>query len=200
LYVIIIDNDNVIKYGVVYMAVKKADLILHPVRFRIMQVLIDAEMTTHEISESLPSVPTSSIYRHLRMLLDAGLVEVAESHLVKGIEEKVYRLAESPRVSGQDMAGYSKEEHKRLFGAYISAILGGFSDYIDSSQNLDLEADHAGYTDMTIYATMEEFDMLAVSLNEILEPLRKNKPGVDKQCQLFSIITFPLKRKEKNDG
>lgn len=178
------------------MAMKKADLILHPVRFRIMQVLIDTEMTTHEISESLASVPTSSIYRHLRILLVAGMVEVAESHQVKGIEEKVYRLAESPRVRGEDMAGYSREQHKRLFGAYISAMLRSFSDYIDSSQNLDLERDRVGYTEMTFYATMQELDVLAAGLKEILDPLRENKPGTDKQRQLFSVITFPLKRKE----
>ncbi|MCJ7626126.1 MAG: helix-turn-helix domain-containing protein [Anaerolineaceae bacterium] len=182
------------------MTMKKADLILHPVRFRILQVLINTEMTTYEISENLLSVPTSSIYRHLRILLDAGLVEVAQSHLVKGIEEKVYRLAERPRVRGEDMAGYSGEEHKRLFGAYISTLLSGFSEYVDSSQKLDLEHDRVGYTDMAFYATMEEFEMLAVNISEILDPLRESKPGTDKQRQLFSIITFPLKRKEKLNG
>ena len=179
------------------MAMKKADLVLHPVRFRILQVLSNRDMTTQDISESLSSVPTSSIYRHLKILLEAGLIEIAETHLVKGIVEKVYRLSESPRLSNGDMAGYSGAEHKRLFGAYISAMMKSFSDYIDSCQTFDLVSDRVGYTDTTFYATQEELDKLAERLNEILEPLSKNEPGIEKQRQLFSIITFPLERKEK---
>ena len=67
---------------------KKADLIIHPVRLRIMQALTNQTLTTQEITDELGDVPKSSVYRHLKMLLDGGLIAVAETNLVKGIGEK----------------------------------------------------------------------------------------------------------------
>lgn len=178
----------------------KADLILHPVRFQIMQTLVDSEMTTQEISENLPAVPTSSIYRHLRILLDAGLVQVADTNQVKGIEEKVYRLGGKPHISQEDMTQYSREEVKRYFGAYLSYLLGGFSNYVDTSETLDMEGERVGYSDVIIYASPEEFTQLGESLNGLFESFAKNKPQKGRQRQLISIISFPVERKAKNNG
>lgn len=178
----------------------KADLILHPVRYQIMQSLVNREMTTQEISESLPSTPTSSIYRHLRILLDAGLVEVAETNQVKGIEEKVYRLSGRPHISQEDMSQYSREEVKRYFAAYLSYLLSGFSNYVDSSDELDMEGERAGYSDVIINASPEEFDELGTALNQLFEPYAKKKPVKGRKRQVISIISFPVERKAKIDG
>jgi DNA-binding transcriptional ArsR family regulator len=178
----------------------KADLILHPVRYQIMQALVNNELTTQEISEKLPAIPTSSIYRHLRILLDAGMVEVADTNQVKAIEEKVYRLSGNPRILQEDIAQYSREEVKRYFAAYLSYLLSGFSNYVDSSDALDMEGERAGYTDVVIYASPEEFTELGAALNRLLESYSKNKPGKGRQRQVISIISFPVERKAKDNG
>jgi DNA-binding transcriptional ArsR family regulator len=179
---------------------KKADLILHPVRYQIMQSLVNRDLTTQEISEDLPGIPTSSIYRHLRILLGAGLVDVADTNQVKGIEEKIYRLSGRPHISQEDMAQYSRDEIKRYFAAYLSFLLSGFSSYVDSSETLDMEGERVGYSDVVIYATSEEFTELGDALNHLFETYAENKPGKGRQRQVISVISFPVERKAKNNG
>ena len=86
-YVIIIDNDNVINndHNNDSMTHQKLDLVFHPVRLRLLQVLSNSHLTTQEIADLLPSIPKSSIYRHLKLLLDEGLVRVTDTRPVKGI-------------------------------------------------------------------------------------------------------------------
>ena len=55
----------------------KAELVLHPVRLRIIQSLIGGrERTPQQIAEELPDVAQATLYRHLGRLAKAGLVKV----------------------------------------------------------------------------------------------------------------------------
>ena len=54
------------------MPTKAVNLILHPVRLRIIQTLVRRERNTQHIADTLPDVPVSSLYRHIRMLLING--------------------------------------------------------------------------------------------------------------------------------
>ncbi|MCP4428431.1 MAG: helix-turn-helix domain-containing protein, partial [Chloroflexi bacterium] len=85
------------------MGLRKADLIIHPIRFRILQTLAAETLTTQEIAERLPGTPKSSIYRHLKTLLAGEAITVAETRSVKGIQEKVYRLAQRPYLGPDDL-------------------------------------------------------------------------------------------------
>jgi hypothetical protein len=127
-------------------------------------------------------------------------VQVVETNMVKGIEEKVYQLAPGIRVDREDMQAYSIEDQKRLFSAYLSGLLNGFSDYLHSSEDINLLEDHAGFTDITFYASTEELDALGAGLNTLLAPYKENKPAEGRQRQLFTVITFPIERKKgKNE-
>lgn len=178
------------------MSKPEADLILHPVRYRILQTLLGRQLNTQQIAEENPTVPLSSVYRHLKTLLDAGMVQVADTRLVKGIEEKIYTVGEVPLVTKEDFSAYSKEDHQRFFAAYLSSLLRGFSDYLFAREQIDLDRERIGFTDAVFYATPQELDALGEALAKALEPLRKNPPAPDRQRQMFSIITFPIDTKE----
>jgi DNA-binding transcriptional ArsR family regulator len=174
----------------------EADLILHPVRYRILQTLLGRELNTQQIAKEIPSTPISSLYRHLKTLLEAGLVQVVETNLINGIEEKIYTVGEVPSVSKEDFSQYTSEEHRRFFAAYLSSLLRGFSDYLSSREKIDLDEERVGFTDAVFYATTQELDRVGEVLMKSLEPLRKNKPSENRQRQMFSIITFPIEKKE----
>jgi DNA-binding transcriptional ArsR family regulator len=176
----------------------KADLILHPARFQIMQALSGQELTTQEIAGLVPSVPKSSIYRHLRILLEANLVEIATTQRVRGVEEKVYRLVQRPYVGPADMAGLSKEEHLRHFTAYVTTLMQGFADYLEASGELDPLADRTGYTEAIIYVNTKELDTLGESLNEAIHPFLGNGPGKDRHKHKLALITHPV-RSNRNE-
>ena len=174
----------------------EADLILHPVRYRILQTLLGRELNTRQIAEEIPSTPLSSLYRHLKTLLEAGLVQVVETNMINGIEEKIYTVGEVPLVNKEDFSQYTRAEHQRFFASYLASLLKGFSDYLSSREKVDLDKERIGFTDAIFYATPEELDRIGEVLLQTLEPLRKNKPSENRQRQIFSVITFPIEKKE----
>lgn len=174
----------------------KVDLIMHPARFMVLQSLAGQQLTTQEISEAIPSVPKSSLYRHLKILLDGGMIEVAETRPVKGIQEKVYRLVKAPYLGPEDMSGVTKDEHIRYFVSYLATLLQGFADYLDSSERLDLLADRVGYTEAKFYTSIEEYNQFNKDLNQALMPLLKNNPGKDRHQHKIAIVTYPVSHEE----
>jgi len=178
------------------MTLTKADLILHPVRLRILQTLMGDELTTQEITERLGDVPQSSIYRHLKLLLAEGMIEIAAAHLINGIQEKTYGLAQRPYLNAEEMAGMTAAQHGQYFATYVLSLWQEFQQYLTqkeaSGSPLNLEADRVGYTTAAFYATVEEFDQVAQALNQAIAPLLQNEPGTGRHRHKLAVVTHPV--------
>ena len=65
------------------------DILLNPVRQRIIQALmIRKEATSAQILEQLKDVSRASLYRHIKVLLDAGIIQEVKEETRRGAEEK----------------------------------------------------------------------------------------------------------------
>jgi len=177
------------------LALKKIDLILHPVRFRILRLLGNDSLTTQQISDRLTNVPKSSIYRHLKLLLEGGVVDVAQTQLVHGIQEKTYQLVQPTHLSAGDMAGLSADEHVQYFTTYVMTLLQDFSYYLKDAESaesgIDLLTDRVGYTEVILQATPAELDVFQKELNEAVLKLLKNEPGPGRRPFKLAVIGHP---------
>jgi DNA-binding transcriptional ArsR family regulator len=174
------------------MELKKSDQILHPMRLQILMALGRNALTTQEIADRLPDVPKSSIYRHLKVLLDGGIIEVAATRHVKGIEEKVYAMPAPALIGPDDLATVSADDHLRYFTTYVTALLQQFAAYLAATPAPDLPADRVGYRETHVYATDEEMDTFLRRLGEIAVPLAQNPPGAGRRLRKLAVITHPL--------
>ena len=182
------------------MTVDNAELVIHPVRLRILLCLQSGELTTQEIADCLPDVPKSSLYRHLRLLLEGQFVSVAEIRLVQGIQEKVYILSRPARLGPEDMADLSAEDHLRYFTTYLMTLLRGFSDYLSDSTEIDFEADRVGYNEVSFWTNKQELDDFSVQLNNALRPLLENHEGEGRWWHKVAVIGHPIMAKgSRND-
>jgi DNA-binding transcriptional ArsR family regulator len=179
-----------------YLDLKKSDLIIHPVRLRILRVLGKEALTTQEIADGMPDVPKSSIYRHLKLLLDGDMVVVSDKRLVKGIQEKTYRIAQDPHLSADDVKDWSADKHMRVFTTYAMTLLQDFSAYVAATEaekgEIDMVADRVGYTEVTFYATPGELDTLQADLNAAFLKLIGNKSGNGRHQHKVAFISHPL--------
>ena len=176
------------------MNVSKVELIIHPVRMRILQTLVGETLTTQEIAGQLPDVPKSSIYRHLKLLLQGDMIAVAEARLINGIQEKVYTLAQSPRLGPNEIAELTADDHLRYFSTYVMTLLHGFAAYLsraEATDSLNLLADRVGYTEAYFYATDEELLALAAAMNEVITKLMQNHAGNGRRRYKFAVVTHP---------
>jgi DNA-binding transcriptional ArsR family regulator len=67
-----------------------AHILLHPLRLRMFVYLEYTPMTAHQLARLLPDAQIRTLYRHLKLLSEAGVIVVHSTRKVRGIEEKTY--------------------------------------------------------------------------------------------------------------
>jgi len=100
--------------------VKTAELLLHPVRLRIIGAFLgDRKLTTADLRAEFPDVPPTSLYRHIGHLIDAGVLDVVAERRVRAAVERTYVLRAAPPVSADDLASWTPNDHRRACLAWI---------------------------------------------------------------------------------
>lgn len=177
----------------------KAELLLHPVRMKIIQVLLGAKkLTAADMLKLLPDIPQATLYRHLNKLVEANLIYIHEQKQVRGAVEKSYTLAsENMVLSPSDLAHISKEEHLKYFTTFLFGLLDDFSQYLKQDA-IDLEKDGVGYRQIGLYLSDEEFQTFAQELSGVYRKFMGNQPNEQRVKRLFSTIVIPEIKKEES--
>ena len=170
----------------------KADLILHPLRMRIIMAVTGTQMTAQQLASAMPDIAQATLYRHLNKLATGGVLAVVEERPVRGTLEKVYALNEDGAfLSAADIADFTKDDHMRYFTAFIAILLGEFSQYLDSKDKPDLVADGVSYTKVAMYLSDEEFMDVAKQMSAAYESILQNQPAPGRKRRLFNTIILP---------
>src|SRR5215469_18428492 len=103
----------------------KADLIVHPVRMRMIIALSRRQLTPKQLAAELQDVAPATLYHHLNLLTEAGITRVVEERLVRGtLREKVYTLSDASTILSPDqLAGASKDELLQYFLVFVSKLI-----------------------------------------------------------------------------
>src|SRR3712207_613879 len=144
--------------------VATADLLLHPVRLRIVQAFLgERTLTTAELGAELDDVPTASLYRHVGLLADAGVLAVAGERRVRGAAERRYRLV--VEAASADPEGMTAEDHRRAFATFVAALLADLDRYLHrAGTSLDPVADGLGYRQAALWLDDQELGELLAEL------------------------------------
>ncbi len=169
-----------------------ADLLLHPVRLRVVQAFLgDRVLTTAELHDLLPDVPTASLYRHVAVLAEAGLLEVAAERRVRGAAERSYRLVvAAASVTPAEAAPMSAEEHGRAFTTFVAALLADFGRYLERD-DVDLGRDGVSYRQAALWLDEEEFAAFLTDLREVVGRRLELPAGGQRRRRLLSTVLLP---------
>jgi DNA-binding transcriptional ArsR family regulator len=172
--------------------VNSAELLLHPVRLRIIGAFLgDRKLTTGDLRAELPDVPPTSLYRHLGQLIDAGVLDVASERKVRGTVERTYVLPAAPSVSPDDLAAWTPDDHRRAFYGYVAALLTDFDRYLDQGEHIDLRRDGAGYRMAGLWMTDEELNELTQRFLTLLQAYMANPATPDRKRRILRTIVLP---------
>ena len=168
------------------------DLLLHPVRLRIVHAMSGGlTRTTSDLCARLPDVPKTTVYRHVGLLAEAGVLEVAHEQRVHGAVERYYRLGHDRAVIGADVAAaMSLDDHRRGFAAAMAALLAEFNAYLDRN-GADPTADSVGYRQGTLWLGPDELVEMIAAMRDVLASRAGNKPAPGRSPHLLSMILFP---------
>ncbi len=168
------------------------DLVLHPIRMRVVMALAGRQMTAQQVADALGDVPPATLYRHLNRLVEAGVVAVVSERRVRGTLEKVYTMnAQGPQLSPDQFAALSKEEHLRYFTTYVATLLDDYSRYLQHSDPRRILEDGVGYRKILLELSDEEFAAMAAAINAAVIPYLNNQPGPGRRRRILSTIVMP---------
>ena len=164
--------------------------IMHPVRIKIIQELgLREQATTKEIQEVCSDTSQATLYRHIKALLDIGIIEVVSEHTVNGIIEKVYGLKrEAPDQLLGDPSKITKESFSNMFSQYIVSLLSDFATYMKQEDAMKDPQHNVGFSTSVMYLSDEELVELSQKTASILLEAIKNKPAEGRKMRKLSHI------------
>lgn len=168
------------------------DLLLHPVRLRIVHAMTGGRaLTTAQLCALLPDVSKATVYRQVGLLAEGGILEVYGEQRIRGAVERSYRLHRARAViDAETAATATPEDHRRAFAAAMATLLGEFNAYLDRD-SADPAVDLVGYRQHAVWLSPEELAEMIDELRGVLAPRLANRPSPERTRHLVSPIMFP---------
>jgi DNA-binding transcriptional ArsR family regulator len=172
-----------------------ADLLLHPVRLRIVHALSGGrELTTTELCDRLPEASKVTVYRQIALLVEGGFLEVAGEQRVRGAVERRYRLRQDrPVIDADAAATMTLEDHRRGFAAAMAVLITEFNAYLDR-EGAEPTADGVSYRQGTLWLSPDELAEMTRALLEVLRNSAANTPAPGRAPYLLSPVLFPIEQ------
>ncbi len=172
--------------------VTSAELLLHPVRLRIVQTFLgDRALTTTDLRAELPDVPPASLYRHVARLVERGVLSVVAERRVRGALERTYIMrAAAARISADDVAKMSVEEHRQAFLAFVAGLIGDAERYL-ARPDVDPLRDGASYNLAGLWLDEVELMEFARDLYTVVQPRLANGPRRGRTRRILATVLLP---------
>jgi Helix-turn-helix domain len=172
--------------------VSSADLLLHPVRLRVVQAFLgDRALTTSQLRDELPDVPPATLYRHVAMLVKAGVLSVVAERRVRGAVERTYVLrVTAATINLDELDKMTREDHRQAFTAFVAGLLSDFDRYL-SRDEIDLLRDGVGFRMAGIWLDDAELAEFLRELARVVQPRLANGPRPGRRRRIVGSVLLP---------
>ena len=158
---------------------------MNPTRQRIIQVImIKQEATSAEIGEELPDIPRASLYRHIKVLLDASIIAVVKEEFKRGSMEKTYAIA--TQMPYDD----TNEEYNSLIQSALMGLQGEFYRYFNG-ENPDPQRDLLTVGSASFMMSDEEMMEFIKAYGELIQKYMTNKPAEGRKVRKVTLVISP---------
>jgi DNA-binding transcriptional ArsR family regulator len=169
----------------------KEDLLLHPVRLRIILATAGRQVTAQQLASELPDIPQATLYRNINTLAAAGILSVIREQRVRNTLEKTYALPDQSLLfTAEDLKNAQTEDYIRLFTQYLGLLLGYYVRYVLQG-NVDFARDKVDFRMFPVYLSEAETQEVAQAINATLLPYVKNEPSPERKRFIFGLTSLP---------
>jgi len=169
-----------------------AALILHPERMRIILAFgRGIPLTAQGLADLLPDVARATLYRHLSILVDGGIIEVVAEHRVRGAVERTYALrhGEASLPEGE-LEAASPEDHLRYFASFAASLIDEYARYLRRDR-IDPAADAVMFRMGTVYLSDAEAADLAREMWTAFARRVGTEPAPGRTARTFAAVSIP---------
>ncbi|MFL1427029.1 MULTISPECIES: helix-turn-helix domain-containing protein [unclassified Nocardiopsis] len=168
------------------------DVLLHPVRMRIVQALFDSDpLTTAQLRDRLSDIPPATMYRHIAVLVEAEVLEVVRERRVRGAVERSYRVRAGRLEIDDDVrAAMTEDDHRQAFTAFAASLMSDFDRYL-AQEGADPVRDGVVYRQAATWLTDEEFAELTREVEAAVLSRAGRGRGDGRRRRLISFVVVP---------
>lgn len=161
------------------------DACINPARQRILQVLISrGEATSAQIGEVLSDIPRASLYRHIKLLLEADAIQVVKEENHRGAVERTYAIT---------VPSYEENTNQDM-NAFVQGILmslgADFSKYF-AQEDCNCERDMLTISFATLLLDDEEFASFLQEYAALLERFMGKEASEGRRERKIGFISAP---------
>lgn len=161
-----------------------AEVVMNPVRQRIIQFLmVHDKGTVKEIKSKLDDVPTPSLYRHVKILVENSVIVVVEENRIRGTVENVYQLNPNA-LTVEDEDGMAVQ-------VSLMSICTAFAKYF-ASGHADPRKDMFMLTSCTLMLTDDEFENFLTEINELAMKYISKEPTQGSSPRQVTLVSSPV--------
>jgi hypothetical protein len=172
----------------------RADLLLHPVRLRIVGEFAGRERSTGELAAALPDVAHTSLYRHIGLLVRGGVLEVVAERPTGGPAERVYRVVPgADRVPAEEFDHLPAEQHRQYFSVYVASLLDALGSYA-ASPGARPSADGLSYNRAVVHLSDDERARFDHRFAELVGEVLAVPPAPHRRRYLIASSVIPEPR------
>ena len=163
------------------------DLVLHPVRSRLVQQPSGRLRTTTPPREAPPDVTQAPLYRHVTALLEAGVVTVVEERRVRGATERTLAL-------GDALAHVDQEGLRAMSTAQLASALRAFLADLAADADRALAADDPSLRDLwgfgrgPIHVDADDLAAIQEGFSALLAPYLEDRGDGKHRVSLATVL------------
>lgn len=164
-----------------------ADVVLHPVRLRIIQQLGGRTRTTTQLRDALPDIAQATLYRHVAALLDAGVVAVVDERRTRGAIERTLALGDRMAAVDQaELLSMSSAQLRTAFLTFLGDVTGDFDRFLasDTAQSREL----VGFARTPLHVNTDDLAAIQAGLAELLAPYLTDRNDGRQRVNLATIL------------
>lgn len=173
------------------MATERSEILLHPIRLRIVLSALGDEVTTGELARRLPDLATATLYRHVAKLHDAGILEVVDERQARGAVERTYRVnAAAAHLDANAAASMTNDEHLMAFTMFTGTLIETYGRYLARPDAIPHQ-DGVSFRQIALRLSDTELGTMVKELAEVVERHTGLDPLPDRRRRLLTTIILP---------
>jgi len=161
------------------------NIIMNPIRMRIIQTLSKNKLlTASEICENISDIPRTTLYRHIKILIENNILTVISEQKIRGSLERTLALNINEITKHNSVENATQTAFSFLMDKYVK-----FQKYF-SRKKIDPGKDKIFLNNTVMMMTDEEFDQFLLELRELLVKYTYEF-AEDRKVRDISIISAP---------
>jgi DNA-binding transcriptional ArsR family regulator len=169
----------------------RAEMLLHPVRLRVVSEFSGRERTVRDLAAALPDVPQATLYRHVATLADGGVLEQVSERAARGPSERVYRVAPgADRVRPEEIDTVPAVELRQIFAVFAASLIDSFAAYVGSGGAVP-SADGLAFNRAVVNLSSQERQDFASRFGALVEEILAVPPAAHRRRYHIASCFIP---------